>query len=112
IVARGDGVTESGWKPAPQPAQQRAIDAATEALRAAGMQSPRLDADAEVIAHLEGAGIALDLGDGIMVDAAAFAGARRAVVERLRDGGSMTLAEARDLLGTNRRVAQAFLETL
>ncbi|MPZ98843.1 MAG: selenocysteine-specific translation elongation factor [Dehalococcoidia bacterium] len=112
IASSGDGVAEAGWQPAPPPAQQRAIDAATEALRAAGMQSPRLDVDAEVIAHLEGAGVALDLGDGVMVEVAAFQQARRAVVERLPDGASMTLAEARDLLGTNRRVAQAFLETL
>ena len=42
----------------------------------------------------------------------AFEEARSVVVSLIRDHGAITLAEARDRLGTSRRVAQALLETL
>ncbi len=42
----------------------------------------------------------------------AFESARQTVIELLRANGAGTLAELRDALKTNRRVAQALLETL
>jgi selenocysteine-specific elongation factor len=46
------------------------------------------------------------------MSAAAFAEGERTIRGLLAEGGELSLAEARDALGTNRRVAQAFLETL
>ena len=61
---------------------------------------------------MEGAGLAVDCGDGVLMAHAAFERAQATVVALLRASGSATLAELRDALGTNRRAAQAFLETL
>ena len=52
-----------------------------------------------------------DCGDGVVMAAEAFDQAVQATIERLREGPT-TLGELRDALGTNRRAAQAFLETL
>ncbi len=53
----------------------------------------------------------VDCGDGLIVAAGAYAAARDALVALLRERGEVTLAEARDALATNRRAAQALLET-
>jgi selenocysteine-specific elongation factor len=99
VVARGDGVAEAGW--APQPT-----------LDGAGLQPPRLSAEPELIDHLVAAGRAVDCGDGVTMAATAFADGERTIRELLANGATLSLAEARDALNTNRRVAQAFLETL
>jgi len=54
----------------------------------------------------------VDCGGGVVVSAAAFAEAERRVRALLAGASEVTLAEARDALETNRRVAQAVLEEL
>ncbi len=112
IVARGDGVAEADWLPAPDARAQRAIDDALRTLREDGLQVPRLSLDAEVVAYLVGSGRAVDCGDGLLLDADAFGAAQEAVARLLLERESATLAEARDALSTNRRTTQALLETL
>ncbi len=109
---RDDGVARAGWEPALTAAQRRAAEETLTALATGGMTPPRLNIDAELLAYLEGAGAAVDCGDGVVMASEAFERAQRAAVELLRSAGTATLAELRDALGTNRRVAQAFLETL
>ena len=112
IVARGDGVVESEWTPAPGEADRRAIEEAEAALLAGGAQPPRLDLDPEIVAYLEGAGRAVDCGDGLLLSTQAFEAARGTVIALIGERESATLAEVRDALETNRRSAQALLETL
>ena len=112
IVALGDGVAESDWTPAPGAAERRAIEEAEAALVAGGAQPPRLDLDPEVVAYLEGAGQAVDCGDGLLLSAKAYEAARGTVIALLGERESATLGEVRDALETNRRSAQALLETL
>jgi selenocysteine-specific elongation factor len=111
IVANGEVVQREGWAPQLTAAQQSATDEIVEQLRAGGAAPPRLEVDAELIAYLEGAGRAVDCGDGVVMAAEAFDVAVQAAIERLREGPA-TLGALRDALGTNRRAAQAFLETL
>ncbi|HJM75144.1 MAG TPA: selenocysteine-specific translation elongation factor [Dehalococcoidia bacterium] len=111
IVAIGEAVQREGWAPQLTTAQQRATDEIVEQLGAGGAAPPRLEVDAELIAYLEGAGRAVDCGDGVVMAAEAFDVAVQAAIDRLRKGPA-TLGELRDALGTNRRAAQAFLETL
>ncbi len=111
IVANGEAVQREGWAPQLTTAQQRATDEIVEQLGAGGAAPPRLEVDAELIAYLEGAGRAVDCGDGVVMAAEAFDVAVQAAIDRLRKGPA-TLGELRDALGTNRRAAQAFLETL
>ena len=54
----------------------------------------------------------VDCGDGVVFAAERFAEARAAIVALIESEGSVTLAGARDALGTNRRTAQALLERL
>ena len=112
VEARDGGIARAGWTPSPTAAQRRAAEEALETLADAGAAPPRLDLDTELVAYMEGAGLAVDCGDGVVMALAAFERAQATVVALLRASGSATLAELRDALGTNRRAAQAFLETL
>ncbi len=111
IRAAAEGVAREGWEPQLTAAQRTATDEIMSQLAAGGSAPPRLEADAELIAYLEGAGRAVDCGDGVVMAAQAYEQAVDAARERLR-AGPATLGEMRDALGTNRRAAQAFLETL
>ncbi len=111
IAAAGEGVAREGWEPQLTAAQRTAADEIVTQLVAAGAAPPRLEADAELIAYLEGAGRAVDCGDGVVMAAEAYEQAVANARERLR-AGPATLGEMRDALGTNRRAAQALLETL
>ena len=72
VEATADGVRREGWTPRLTAAQRRAADEAFEALTAGGLAPPRLDADPELIAYLDGAGRVVDCGDGVVMAAAAF----------------------------------------
>ena len=112
VVGRGDGVARDGWTPTLTSAQRRVVGEAMAQLSASGAAPPRLDIEAELLAYLVGSGQVVDCGDGVVMAETAFREAQDAVVRKLRQSGEATLAELRDLLGTNRRAAQALLETL
>jgi selenocysteine-specific elongation factor len=112
IVGSGDGVSEEGWTPEPSAAESAAIAEVERVLAEGGLQAPRIDADAEVVAYLSAAGRVVDCGNGVVVSAPAFAEAERRVRALLAGAAEMTLGEARDALETNRRVAQGVLEEL
>jgi selenocysteine-specific elongation factor len=63
-------------------------------------------------AALEREGAIVRFGGDLAYTAERFAAARDLVVARCQAGGSITLAQLRDGLGTSRRVAQALLERL
>ncbi|MFN8638177.1 MAG: selenocysteine-specific translation elongation factor [Dehalococcoidia bacterium] len=106
------GLALAGWEPRPTAAQRRAADEAVAALEAGGVAPPRLDLDGELLAYLGGTGRVVDCGDGVVLATPAFEAARAAVIDALRGREGATLAELRDALGTNRRAAQAILETM
>ncbi len=116
VETRGDGVAEADWTPSPTPQQQTEIDRVDRALREGGTQPPRLTIDAETLAYLEGptdeARRVVNCGDGTLLARDAYEEVRRIITALLQDEHELTLAEARDALGTNRRAAQAILEQL
>ena len=113
VVVLGDGgVAREGWTPSLTAAQRRQAGAVLDALVAGGAAPPRLDVDGELLAYLDGDGQVVDCGDGVVLAAEAFAGAEETVAAVLRERGPATLGELRDALGTNRRAAQAMLETM
>jgi selenocysteine-specific elongation factor len=83
--------------------------AAQELIAKLGMEPVKVD-DAKLALFLEQHGRLVRLGDGTAVSAEAFARARETLVAECQDGGKITLARFRDLLGIGRRAAQLLLE--
>jgi selenocysteine-specific elongation factor len=100
------------FRRAPNARQQAEIDAYLSALRAppASVGVPSLDAEA--LAYLVETDAVVDVGNGIVFDAGVFEGLAVRVRQHCKTHGSITVAQARDLLGTNRKSAQAVLEHL
>ena len=102
--------------PAPAASKPPLTDAALaveERLRAAGAEPP-LDAElgAEELAVLRAHGRAVRLGPAMHAHPDALATVRARLVAAIERDGSITLAGARDELGTSRKYAQAHLEHL
>jgi selenocysteine-specific elongation factor len=66
--------------------------------------------DRELGGFLEREGRLVRLGDGLAIGAAAYADAKRLLLDECESEGSITLARYRDLLGTGRKPAQLLLE--
>jgi selenocysteine-specific elongation factor len=99
-------------RPAAQPELSPEARALGERLRAAGLEPP---ADAELdgadLATLRAAGLAVRVARALHYHRDALAEARAAVLElAAANGGTVTLAQLRDALGTSRKFAQALLE--
>ncbi len=112
LVEHGAGIATGRWEPRPTAAQKRRLEEASATVAVSGMSPPRLDLDAEEVAYLEGMGLAIDCGNGVLLERTSFENAQRTVIKLIQGQGAVTLAEVRDCLDTNRRVAQALLETL
>ncbi len=99
--------------PAPEPLPEltAAALAVEERLRAAGAEPP-LDEDRAALAILRAHGRAVRLGPSMHVHPEALAAVRERLVAAIERDGSITLAGARDELGTSRKYAQAYLEHL
>jgi selenocysteine-specific elongation factor len=106
--------------PAPKPRPRPELPPLTEAalavearLRAAGAEPP-LDAElgAAELAALRAHGRAVRIGSNLHVHPAALAEVQARLVAAIERDGSITLAGARDELGTSRKYAQAYLEHL
>ncbi len=107
------GAPGTAGEPAPAPLSAAALEV-EQRLLAAGHEPP-LDAelDAEVLAELRAAGRAVRVTQSLHYhpDALALITARVVALAN-RHGGSVTLAQLRDELGTSRKFAQALLEHL
>lgn len=113
LEERGSGLAPAGFEPALSEAQAAEVDTFLRALRANPYSPPtdRLPEPA-LLAFLAERGDIEDTGAGVVFAAEAFAG----MVERVRGhfaaNPTLSLAETRDLFGTSRKYAQAFLEHL
>jgi len=83
---------------------------ALEAELAASGFTPVAIEDRELGSFLEREGRLVRLGDGLALGSAAYAEAKRLLLEECESAGSITLARFRDLLGTGRKPAQLLLE--
>jgi selenocysteine-specific elongation factor len=99
----------------PSPEQQDEITAYLVHLRAAvaGKSSDSTPPiDAELRAFLADTNAIVDAGGGIVFEASSYASLAEAVCAYIDERGPITLAQARDLLGTSRKYAQALLEQM
>jgi selenocysteine-specific elongation factor len=113
VRVSGALVALAEFAPAPTAVQRVAIDAYLAALRASPANPPSgQPIDPALLAHLVETEAVVDVGDGIVYDAAAFAEMTQRVREHIEQHGTITLAQARDLFGTSRKYAQALLEHL
>ncbi len=112
IRASGPVVAATSFKASPSAAQQAEIARFLEALRLSPFRAPTPSVDRELLAYLVEHGSVVDLGDGILLDPDTFASMLASVRARLDREGAITLAQARDLVRSSRRHAQAFLEHL
>jgi selenocysteine-specific elongation factor len=95
------------------PAQQAAADAFLAALKANPYSPPtERQPEPELLAHLEGEGRIVRVGDGIAFSREAYDEMTARIVEHLRALDTITLGQVRDMFATSRKYAQALLEHL
>jgi selenocysteine-specific elongation factor len=112
LVDRGTSVAPPDWVPQVTSQQQAAADAYLATLRASPYTPPtehRLPDS--VLRHLISTGAVVDAA-GTIFAADAFEQMTRAVVDHLKRHETITMGQARDLLGSSRRYMQPFLEEL
>ncbi len=109
----GGGLSLPGYRPTLTSRQQQTVDAFLNAL-AAGRFSPPTEnlPDPQLMAYLVEQSRVVETGAGVVFDPEVFADMVDVVKRHIATNGSITLAEARDLFGTSRKYAQAFLEHL
>lgn len=113
-------VRESGplvslpWhEPRLDPGQRARAEAYLAALRASPFApSPSAVLDEGLLAYLETRGDIVRVADGVVFDAQAYREMVARITDYLREHGSVTLAQVRDMFGTSRKYAQALLEHL
>ena len=113
LVARAGALDLAGRRVELTAAQQAEAARIVAELRAAGASPPATHAaDPDLLAYLEQEEQIVRVAEGLYFVADIHARMQEQVVAALRDSGEITLAQVRDLLGTSRKYAQAFLEDL
>ena len=125
LLARGvlaafgpEGVALPGWKPRLSPVEEDVVEAALTRLGAAPLAPPGMAELAaagltgELSAYLEETGSVVRLAPDVLVLPTALADAEHRVRAHLTEHGTITVAEARDLLGSSRRMVVPLLEYL
>jgi selenocysteine-specific elongation factor len=108
---RGSGLGADSRRPERQPLAQSALDL-EQRLKQAGAEPP-LDSESDPhdLAALRAAGRAIRVSQNLHYHPDALRDIRARVIELARrNGGSITVAQLRDELGTSRKFAQALLE--
>ena len=113
LEERGSGLTPPGYEPALPPAVQAEIDRFLGALLAGRFSPPTENLpSADVLAFLTARGLIEDTGAGVVFEAGVYREMVTKTVHHLETHGTVSLGEVRDLFGTSRKYAQAFLEHL
>lgn len=112
VDIKEDIVTLKTWKPQINQDDQSKINDIINLLHQGVFAPPRLDTDLELLGYLQGIGEVKDLGDGVIFTNTHYLSATKIVLEQFNLGRNSSLAEIRDLIGTNRRITQALLETM
>jgi selenocysteine-specific elongation factor len=100
-------------QPTPHPAQLSRARAYLEALEANPYApTPTDPLEEAVLSYLEDSGQIVRVDDSVAFSTRAYEEMKNRIVDRLRDSGTVTLAEVRDMFGTSRKYAQALLEYL
>ncbi|MBK9343360.1 MAG: selenocysteine-specific translation elongation factor [Dehalococcoidia bacterium] len=113
LEARGPGLARPGYEAVLTAAQQAEVEIFLAGLRA-NPYSPPTDRipSPGLLAFLVERGDVEDAGSGVVFEAGAFRQMAARTRAHIEANGSVSLAEARDLFGTSRKYAKAFLEHL
>ena len=100
-------------EPRPAPEQEARAQAFLASLRAQPFAPPTESPPEEyLLAYLEERGEIVRVADGVAFAVEAYREMVERIVSHLRERGTITLAQVRDLFGTSRKYAQALLEHL
>jgi selenocysteine-specific elongation factor len=111
----GAAVALPQHEPRVTPQQDAAAQSFVAAMRASPFSPPDPSAEAldeELMAYLEAKGEIVRVAGGVAFAAEAYREMVERVSAHIRDNGSVTLAQVRDMFGTSRKYAQALLEHL
>lgn len=113
VADQGVGLSPAGYSVRLTQRQEETVARFLVSLKD-GRYSPPTDAlpEAPLLAYLATAGLVEDTGAGVVFDRHVFDEMFQATKAHLDAHGAITLAEVRDLFGTSRKYAQAFLEHL
>jgi selenocysteine-specific elongation factor len=113
IVEKGATVRSPSHEPRLGIEQQKNVDGFLRTLAQSPYAPPgEITLDGDLLNLLVEQGKVVKVGNGVVLDAAAYQKMVAGVVARIGERGKVTLAEVRDLFGTSRKYAQAFLEHL
>ena len=107
-----DIVALKNWEPKLNQTNQADAEKIIAVLHQGEFTPPRLDSDSELLGYLQRTSKIKDLGDGVMFTHDHYLTAARITLEQLNKNRNLSLAEVRDLVKTNRRIAQALVETM
>jgi selenocysteine-specific elongation factor len=98
-------------RPAPDAAQMSRALSYLDALEARPYSPAPVDPlDEALLSYLEDSGQIVRVDESVAFAPRAYEEMKDRIIDRLRDGGTVTLAEVRDMFGTSRKYAQALLE--
>jgi selenocysteine-specific elongation factor len=111
-IARGVGavVAFAGHEPRLTAQQEAQTQTFLDGLRSNPYSPPDSSLDEELFAYLEAKGEIVRVADSIAFAADAYKEMVERVTAHIREHGSITLAQVRDMFGTSRKYAQALLE--
>jgi selenocysteine-specific elongation factor len=113
VAEVGTAVRLAEFTPTLSPAQRAEVERYLAALRAEPYApSAPPPGDPELLTYLVESGQVVCVADGIIFAAEAYRAMVDAVIRRLREHGSITVAELRDQFGTSRKFALGLLEHL
>jgi selenocysteine-specific elongation factor len=113
VARHGGSLALPDHEPAPDASQLARTEAYLSDLTANPFApSPADPLDESLLVYLEDAGDIVRMGDGVAFTVGAYKEMTERTVAHLREHGSITLAEVRDMFGTSRKFAQALLEHL
>jgi selenocysteine-specific elongation factor len=113
LEERGAGLAPAGYEATLTPGQRRMVAEFLASLKAGGCSPPTDNLpEPSLLAYLAAAGQIEDTGAGVVFDSGVFDEMLALTKAHIEARGSISLAEVRDLLGTSRKYAQAFLEHL
>jgi selenocysteine-specific elongation factor len=107
----GASVSLPTHRPSPGPADaERARRFVAELQASPYSPSPSIDLPEDLLTYLEDEGQIVRAGDGVIFASNAYREMVNAITAYIREHGSVTLAQVRDMFGTSRKYAQALLE--
>ncbi|MBG92819.1 MAG: selenocysteine-specific translation elongation factor [Chloroflexi bacterium] len=112
IEQHGTGLKKQIWEPQLSEENKKEFDLLKEQLKIHGIHIIKIDINHELLGYLSTIGEVINCGNGLILSASQFSEVIEKITSYCKINSSITLADARDHLRTNRRIAQSLLEEL